>query len=99
MRLTVSQVKVLEQIYYFTDCCNEVYDWALLHWTQERIADTLPDLVESIAGCVSVDGNGFMVNPERYGRGFRLKQAGYEALTELDPERHPKKLRRFGGAT
>lgn len=92
--LTKSQAKVLGLIYMATDCSNEVYDWATLHHTQQRIADAMPDLVTSIDNCTAVDGDGFMVNPERIGRGFRLTQKGYEALTAHDPARWPADQRR-----
>jgi len=99
MSPTKSQVKVLSAIYQGTDCCNGVFDYATLHHTQARVADTMPSLVTSIDGVVSVDGDGFVVMPERYGRGFRLTQAGYETLTQHDAERYPPALRRFGGAS
>lgn len=93
-----SQLKVLEAIYTATDCSNEVYDYATLHWTQERIAKGLGDLVLSIDGVVSVDGDGFVTDPERYGRGWRLTPKGYEALTAHDEAKWPAeaKYRRFG---
>jgi hypothetical protein len=94
-----SQLKVLALIYRGTDCCNEVFDYTKLHWTQERIADSMPELVSSIDGVVTVDGDGFMLDPERCGRGFRLTLAGYEALTEHDPEGYPPHLRRFAAIT
>lgn len=94
-RLTRSQAKVLGLIYMATDCSNEVYDWATLHHTQARIADAMPDLVTSIDNCVAVDGDGFVDDPERYGRGFRLTPKGYEALTASDPARWPADKRRF----
>lgn len=89
------QLKVLRAIYLGTDCCNGVYDYATLHHTQERIADTMPRLVLSRGGVVAVDGDGFTKIPERYRRGFRLKKAGYKALTHSDPEAYPVHLRRF----
>lgn len=94
-----AQLKVLSAIYMATDCSNEVYDWAILHWKQERIADGMSDCVQSIDGCVAVDGDGFMADPERYGRGFRLTQRGYEALTASYPQRYPQELRRFAAIT
>lgn len=95
MSLTKSQLKVLGLIYMATDCSNEVYDYARLHHTQERIADAMPNLVTSIDGCVPVDGDGFTPDTYREGRGFRLTQAGYEALTAHDPEGYPPEQRRF----
>jgi len=94
-KLSKSQIKVLVAVYHGTDCCNEVYDYATLHHTQQRIADTMPDLVTSVDGVVSVDGDGFVKTPERYGRGFRLTLTGYEALTQYDGERFPPGYRRF----
>lgn len=96
--LSGSQIKVLVAIYHGTDCCNEVYDYATLHHAQHRIADSMPDLVTSIDGVVSVDGDGFVKQPERYGRGFRLTRAGYEALTAHDGDRFPPGYRRFANA-
>lgn len=98
MMLTKSQIKVLGVIYGATDCSNEVYDWATLHHTQAKIADAMPGLVKSIDNCVQVDGDGFIGDVERWGRGFRLTASGYEALTAHDPERWPKRLRRFAKA-
>jgi hypothetical protein len=88
-----SQLKVLQRIYQGTDCCNDVYDYAMLHYSQERIADAMPDLVCHMDGVQNVDGDGFAVGGE--GRGYRLTKAGYEALTASDPERYPESQRRF----
>jgi len=95
MKLTKSQLNVLGLIYLATDCSNEVYDWATLHHTQAKVADAMPELVSSIDDCVAVDGDGFMSDPERYGRGFRLTLKGYEALTASNPECWPSDKRRF----
>lgn len=91
-----SQIKVLAAIYMATDCSNGVYDYATLRWNQERIAKGLGDLVLSIDGVVSVDGDGFVVVPERYGRGGRLTPKGYKALTASSESKYPAHLRRFG---
>lgn len=88
-------VKVLSAIYMATDCSNEVYDYATLHHAQRRIAESVPSLVVHTDGVLSVDGDGFMATPERYGRGYRLTRQGYEALTAHDPKRWPPHLRRF----
>lgn len=96
-RLAKSQIKVLSAIYMATDCSNEVFDYAILHHRQERIADALPLLVTSAVGCVPVDGDGFAKASYRESRGFRLTQAGYEALTAIDPARWPAASRRFAG--
>lgn len=96
--LTASQAKVLGAIYMATDCSNEVYDYATLHWKQVMVARSTNGLVSSVDGCVPVDGDGF--SRERYteGVGFRLTNAGYEALTEYDAARWPADRRRFYSA-
>lgn len=94
-KLTKSQIKVLSVIYMATDCSNEVYDYAHLHHMQAKIADSMPALVTSINGCVPVDGDGFSKDNYTEGRGFRLTQAGYEALTESNQEMWPRTKRRF----
>lgn len=95
MTLKPSQIKVLRAIYMATDCSNGVYDYATLHHTQEKVADSMRSLVKSKNGVLSVDGDGFSVTPERYGRGFRLTKSGYKALTKHDPEAYPATRRRF----
>ena len=95
MELTKSQLRVLGVIYMATDCSNEVYDWATLHHTQRKIAEKMPDLVCWIDGCVPVDGDGHAHDTYTEGRGYRLKLAGYEALTDSSPERYPEHARRF----
>jgi len=95
MTPTKAQLKVLMDIYMGTDCCNSVYDYATLHWKQQKIADQMPELVKWIDGVLAVDGDGFSKIPERYGRGFRLTPKGYEALTESNPTGFPPDLRRF----
>lgn len=97
--MTAAELKVLVAIYMATDCSNKVYDWARLHWKQERIADGMSDCVQSIDECVAVDEDGFTADPERYSRGFRLTHRGYEALTASDPQRYPQELRRFAAIT
>lgn len=94
-----SQIKVLGIIYMATDCSNEVYDWAMLHTTQKPIAEAMPDMVEWIDECTPVDGNGFAKETYTDGRGYRLRKAGYEALTAMWPERYPPNLRRFAKET
>jgi len=84
-----SELKVLEAIYSVTDCSNGVYEYAKLHWTQARIADGMIGLVSTHDGVVSVDGDGRIEMPERYGTGYKLTHAGYRALTRSDPERFP----------
>jgi hypothetical protein len=91
--MTKSQIKVLGIIYLGTDCCNEVYDYAMLHHTQAKIAEAMPELVCHLDGVQNVDGDGFAVGGE--GRGYRLTTAGYEALTAHNPERYPASQRRF----
>lgn len=102
MKLTPSQLRVLGVIYMATDCSNEVYDWATLHHTQRRIAEAMPEQVCWIDGCVPVGGDGFTRDAYVEGRGYRLKLAGYEALTESAPDQYPEHARRFaqvsGGA-
>lgn len=84
-----SQLKVLKTIYSVTDCCNGVYQHATLHWTQRRIADSIPALVNRTEGVVSVDGDGFVLTPERWGVGYRLTCFGYATLFDSDPDRFP----------
>ena len=95
LTLTQSQAKVLGVIYMATDCSNEVYDYATLHHTQRKIAEAMPELVCWIDGCVPVDGDGHARDTYVEGRGYRLTRAGYEALTEVEPEKYPASLRRF----
>lgn len=92
--------KVLEIIYDATDCSNQVYDYATLHWKQRKLAEENPDLVSWVDGCVPVDGDGFSKQTYREGRGYRLTNSGYEALTKFDPEKFPagKEHRRFYSA-
>jgi hypothetical protein len=92
---TKPQLKVLQAIYSVTDCSNGVYDYARLHWRQAKIADGMPSLVESIDGCMEVDGDGFRVDNRSDGRGYRLTNAGYEELTRHWPEAYPTDHRRF----
>ena len=94
-RLTKSQRRVLERIYTSTYCCNEVYDYATLHHTQRRIAEAMPKFVEWIDGCTPVDGDGFAPDTYTEGRGYRLTELGYKALTKADPEQYPPENRRF----
>jgi len=95
------QINVLCAIYSATDCSNGVFDYASLHWTRAKIADAMPELVESCDGVTTVDGDGFTAwdskGRERVGRGFRLTNAGYEALTAHDAARYPadREHRRF----
>ena len=56
MTLKPSQIKVLRAIYMATDCSNGVYDYATLHHTQEKVADSMRSLVKSKNGVLSVDG-------------------------------------------
>lgn len=93
---TASQWKVLITIYMATDCSNEVYDYATLHPKQRPIAEFMPGFVTWTDGCVPVDGDGFSRDAYREGRGYRLTQKGYEALTAMDAERFPVNARRFG---
>ena len=93
-----SQIKVLHVIYMATDCSNEVYDYATLHPKQRPIAEAMPSLVEWIDGCVPVDGDGWAKATYTEGRGYRLRPAGYEALTAYDPDGYPPHRRRFGKA-
>lgn len=95
--MKASQAKILRAIYMATDCSNEVYDYATLHWTQRNIAEAMPDLVEWIDGCTPVDGDGFTPNSYTEGRGYRLRPRGYEALTDHDPAGYPPENRRFYG--
>lgn len=95
MKLTASQRKVLGIIYLATDCSNEVYDYATLHHKQRPIAENMPDLVQWINGCTPVDGDGFAKQTYKEGRGYRLTCKGYEAMTQIDPDRYPPNLRRF----
>jgi hypothetical protein len=88
-RLKTSQLKVLAAIYSVTDCCNGVYQYATLHWRQGRIADAMPRLVSRMEGVASVDGDGFLKIPERYGTGYKLTRSGYAALSNSNPERFP----------
>lgn len=96
---TKPEIKVMAAIYSATDCSNTVYDWATLHYRQEQIAERLESrgLVHHCDGVVAVDGDGFIRMPERYGIGWRLTNAGYEALTTADPAAYPAsaKYRRF----
>lgn len=92
--LTRSMLKVLRIVYMVTDCSNEVYDFAMLHHTQQRVAAQMPDLLQ-VGQCVAVDGNGFVGETERWGPGFRLTRMGYEVLTAFDPEGYPVDKRRF----
>lgn len=89
-----SQLKVLAAIYSATDCSNDVFDCTKLHHTQEKVADSMPDLVTCIGSCVGVDDSGFIIDGKE-GRGFRLTLKGYEALTASDPARWPADARRF----
>jgi hypothetical protein len=91
--LNKNQLKVLQKIYQGTDCCNEVYDYAMLHHTQEKIAETMPTLVILTYDCVKVDGDGFTKDPERRGKGYRLTNAGYEALTKYSSGEFPPDLK------
>jgi len=92
---TKSQMKVLRLIYLATDCSNEVYDYASLHWTQRRIAEAMPTMVSWIEGCIPVDGDGHSPDTYTESRGYQLTNAGYEALTIHDKEAYPPRLRRF----
>lgn len=97
--ITKAQSKVLNAIYMATDCSNEVYEWAMLHYKQRRIAEALPELVTWFDGCVPVDGDGFCKETYTEGRGYRLTLKGYEALTEYSGEdAYPPNLRRFAYA-
>lgn len=89
--------RVLEIIYVATDCSNGVYDYATLHWTQRKVAESYPEFVSWIDGCTPVDGNGFVKQTYTEGRGYRLTNAGYAALTKYDSARFPagKEHRRF----
>lgn len=95
--MTPAQIKVLSVIYMATDCSNEVYDYATLHHKQRPIAEAMPDLVEWIDGVTPVDGDGLTPLTYTEGRGYRLRKAGYEALTAHDPEMYPAHLRRCFG--
>jgi len=90
-------IKILSVIYGATDCSNGVYDYATLHWTQQKLAEENPGLVSWVDGCVPVDGDGFSKQTYREGRGYRLTNAGYEALTTFDVNRFPpgSRHRRF----
>jgi hypothetical protein len=94
--MTPIQLKILRLVYAGTDCCNEVYDYAKLHRTQDHIAADLVALgYLTFERCIAVDGDGFHIDPERWGWGYRLTLAGYEALTESAPTAYPPKFRRF----
>lgn len=96
MRLKKIDKKILKLVYECTDCSNGVYDWALLHPAQNKVADRLvrrKALKKSV--CVKVDGDGIIGPNERWGIGYRLTDAGYEALTEMNPGTYPIGLRRF----
>lgn len=93
--MTRSQLKILSTVYMATDCSNEVYDYATLHHKQRPIAEAMPDLVTWIDGCVPVDGDGFTPNTYTEGRGYRLTNAGYQALTANNAARWPEDKRRF----
>lgn len=92
-----NQLRILELVYSVTDCSNEVHDFASLHHTQRGIADGLVESGHLIAedGLALCDGDGFTVIPERYGRGYQLTLAGYEALTASQPGGFPPDHRRF----
>ena len=96
MKLKTVELKFLSNTYLTTDCCNEVYDYFTPHHASMKIGERLVSLglLDFIDGCVSVDGDGFVVN-HREKRGYRLTNKGYEALTELDPARWPETHRRF----
>lgn len=92
-----SHAKVLSVIYMATDCSNEVYDWATLHHKQQVIAESMPEFVTWIDGCVPVDDDGFCKNTYTECRGYRLLLSGYEALTaHFGADRYPTNKRRFG---
>jgi hypothetical protein len=95
-----NELIVLSAVYSATDCCNEVYDYAKLHHRQTHIADEMVTrgLLVACDGVVSVDGDGFITEPERYGTGYRLTLAGYEALTAWQPDVYPVDKRRFSAA-
>lgn len=95
-QLTKAQLKILGRIYADTDCSNGVYDYSRLHHKQRPIAESMPSLVTWVDGCISIDGDGFAMDGYREGRGYRLTQAGYEALTESNEARYPASDRRFG---
>jgi len=96
MTLSRYQFKTLRTIYHATDCFNEVYDYATLHPKQRVVAEQqLRGLVTWIDGCTPVDGNGFAKQTYSEGRGYRLTNAGYEALTLHSPEMFPPSNRRF----
>jgi hypothetical protein len=92
---TKPQLKVLEAIYSITDCSNEVLDYACLRWRQAKIAEEMPLMVEFTDDCERVDGDGFRYDSPIGSRGYRLTNAGYEALTRQWPETYPTDLRRF----
>ena len=77
-------LKVLYVIYITTKCSNGVFQYVTLHWTQARIAERHPDLVEYEDGVVKVDGDGFTdwdsKGRERVGRGYRLTKKGLSAI-------------------
>lgn len=95
--LSKTEFGVLESVYASTDCSNEVFDWGTLHHSQNKVAERLVKrkLLKSIDGCVSVDGDGFIEDPERVGTGYRLTVRGYEALTDAGPFKYPPSQRRF----
>jgi hypothetical protein len=94
--VTKREIKVLAAVYRGTDCCNEVYDYATLHYSQRMIADELKSrgLMTSEV-CLEADGDGFSKEPERWSDGYRLTTAGYEALTAHSPDGYPPSHRRF----
>ena len=51
-------------------------------------------LAVSVNDCVTVDGDGCAITPERHGKGYRLTLPGYHALTAFSPERFPEAERR-----
>lgn len=87
-KLTKAQERILTSIYLTTECSNGVWEYATLHHKQQHLADALEShtLVEHVDDVLEVDGDGFVIYPERYGRGHRLTDAGRAWLAARDAE-------------
>jgi hypothetical protein len=91
-----SVTEALEETYSCTDCSNGVHDCILPSNGRRYYAEACKLGLLVDCGVVSLsDGDGCTVVPERYGTGYRLSLAGYEALTAFGPDTYPPDLRRF----
>lgn len=91
---TRSVTEALEAVYSTTDCCNGVFDWHTPKGFKFFLEAERLGLLRSEI-CELCDDDGCLDESGRQAIGFQLTDAGYEALTVLDPVCYPNSNRRL----